>query len=130
MLGPKLLLHRKSTIFSQICMQSFRLHGNILPDSRTLRRCEPPYNNFVIPRKKNLWESCHFFTFPKHRNEENKFGQNWSNVEVRQAAKNEVVTVRRQKLEWPAIVTERDGQNLTVQLLNNDRTVKVQEFQP
>ena len=38
-MGLNLLLHRKNAIFSQICMQCFRLHGNILPDSRTLYRC-------------------------------------------------------------------------------------------
>ena len=46
-------------------------------------------------------------------------------MEVQVSARPEVVTYRRQKLEWPAVVTGRDGKNVIIQLLNKDRTEKV-----
>ena len=59
MQGPICIYTTKSTKLHQKCMQSCRLHGNIFPDSRTLRRCEPGAR-LTSPETSVAHPSCNF----------------------------------------------------------------------
>ena len=48
MQGPICIYTTKNTKFHKKCMQSCRLHGNIFPNSRTLRRCEVVFSHKTI----------------------------------------------------------------------------------
>lgn len=52
-------------------------------------------------------------------------GDENGDIAVQPVVRPEVVTFRRQKLDWPAVVTGREGENVTIQLLNKAKSEKV-----
>ena len=46
-------------------------------------------------------------------------------MEVQPVPVPEVITFRRKRLDWPGVVTARDGDSVTIQLLNKDKSEKV-----